>query len=106
MTFIEASLEQFAALEALQNQRQNLVETIDRPMDIMNSMLAGKLRARLLDQISCLDAILEVMKRLLETLAGSPQKKSDLNSLHAIIFPFSLIWRLSSSSIPACLLVS
>jgi hypothetical protein len=55
MTDPRSNLTRLAALEALSNQHQNLVETIARPLEIMKSIPEGELRAKLLDEISCLN---------------------------------------------------
>jgi hypothetical protein len=52
-----------AALEVVQNQLQHLVQTIAHLVQIQKSLPAGSARGQLLDEISCLDVILESMKR-------------------------------------------
>jgi hypothetical protein len=52
-----------AALEAVQAQLQHLVETIARLVRLQRSLPAGEARNQLLEEISCLDVIAEVMKR-------------------------------------------
>jgi hypothetical protein len=55
-----------AALLALRNPQPNLVETIARIVKIQQSLPIGEQRDQLLDEISCLDVISEVMKRAME----------------------------------------
>jgi hypothetical protein len=54
-----------AALEAVQAQLQHLVETIARLVRLQRSLPAGSARNQLLEEISCLDVIAEVMKNCL-----------------------------------------
>ena len=53
--------------EAFQNQQQNLQETIGRLVALMKNLPEGKSQYRLLDEISCLDVIAEVMRRALDS---------------------------------------
>jgi hypothetical protein len=52
-----------AALEVVQNQLQHLEATIARLVQLQRSLPAGSARDQLMDEISCLDVILESMKR-------------------------------------------
>lgn len=58
-----------AALEAVRSQLQHLNETIARLVQLQLSLPAGEARNQLLEEISCLDVIAEVMHRAL-----APQK--------------------------------
>jgi hypothetical protein len=58
---------QLACLEALRNQQLNLEECIRDLLDILRSLPEGDSRDKLLDKISCLDVILEVMKKALDS---------------------------------------
>lgn len=68
MTDPESGLRHHACLEGLDNQLDNLVEVIANLVDLMNAMPEGPHRAKLLDMISCLDVILEVMRKAAENL--------------------------------------
>jgi hypothetical protein len=62
----QISLRTAAAIEVLRNQQHNLVETISRLVEIMNALPEGEYRDKLLEEISCLDVIVEVMRRALD----------------------------------------
>lgn len=51
-----------ASLEIVQNQLEHLEATITRLVGLQQSLPAGDARNQLLDEISCLDVIAEVMK--------------------------------------------
>ncbi len=70
MTGLHSRLTQLACLEALQNQQQNHVDTIGRLVEIMKSMPEGEARAKLVDEISCLDVIAEVMRKALDSCSS------------------------------------
>jgi hypothetical protein len=66
MTDPQSHLTQLACMEALGNQQHNLVETIGSLLEIMKSLPDGEARNQLLDEISCLDVLAEVMRMRLE----------------------------------------
>jgi hypothetical protein len=55
-----------AALEVVQNQLQHLEATIARLVRLQQSLQAGSARNQLLEEISCLDVILEGMRRAVD----------------------------------------
>jgi|WetSurMetagenome_2_1015567.scaffolds.fasta_scaffold1211849_2 hypothetical protein len=57
-----------ASLEVIQNQLQHLDQTIGRLVRLQQSLPAGDARNQLLEELSCLDVISEVMKRALDFL--------------------------------------
>jgi hypothetical protein len=54
---------QQACLEGIDNQLEHLHQTISRLVVLQQELPEGECRDRLLNEISCLDVILEVMKR-------------------------------------------
>ena len=55
-----------ASLEVIQNQLEHLEQTIARLVRLQQSLPAGDARNQLLEEISCLDVISEVMKGAVE----------------------------------------
>jgi hypothetical protein len=55
-----------ADFEAPRNQQQNLAETNGRLVALVKNFPEGESREELLEKISCLDVIAEVMKRAVE----------------------------------------
>ena len=51
-------------LEALQDCLSNLEETIGRLFGLASSLPPGELRDRLMDEVSCLDSILDVTRKV------------------------------------------
>jgi hypothetical protein len=60
-----------AALEALSGQLHNLEETIGRLLELMKSLPEGEIRETLFREISCLDAISDVMRQALDSCTYS-----------------------------------
>jgi hypothetical protein len=52
--------------EVIRNQQCNLVDTIFRLLKILESLPEGANRKHLLEEISCLDGISEMMRRIWE----------------------------------------
>ncbi len=63
----QVRLRQRACLEIVRNQQTNLVETVGRLVQIMESMPEGDARAGLLEEISCLDVIEKIKKKALDS---------------------------------------
>ena len=55
-----------ASLEVIQNQQEHLEQTIARLVRLQQSLPAGDARNQLLEEISCLDVISEVMRWAVE----------------------------------------
>jgi hypothetical protein len=58
-----------AAEEALRNQLHNLEETISGLLQLAKSLPEGEIRARLIDKISALDSISDVMRQALDSMS-------------------------------------
>lgn len=58
-----------AALLAIRNQHHNLEETIASLVDVTLSQPVGKLRNALLQEVSCLDSIADLMRQALDSVA-------------------------------------
>ncbi len=61
-------------LEALQNCLSNLEETIGRLFALASSLPAGQLRDKLMDEVSCLDSILDVTRKVAEAIEGESRE--------------------------------
>jgi hypothetical protein len=65
-----SNMTNLAVLIALWNWQHSPMEIIARLLEILKSLPEGEARGKLLDGISCLDVIAEVMRRALESGAG------------------------------------
>jgi hypothetical protein len=65
-----------ASLEAVRNQLEHLEQTIPRLVKLQQSLPAGEVRNQLLEEISCLDVIAEVMKRGVKDLISRKDKQN------------------------------
>jgi len=59
---MDQRLTTLAALEAIRNQQHHLEETIGRILALMKTLPEGEARDGLLEEISCLDVIAEVIR--------------------------------------------
>jgi hypothetical protein len=76
---MDQTLTLLAALEALRNQHQHLEETIGRLVALMQGLPEGKVRNGLLDEISAVDVIAEVMRRALDSVPPSADQVSGVH---------------------------
>lgn len=58
-----------AAQEAIRNQQHNLEDEIRRLMESAQSLPEGKIHSKLIDEISALDSITDVIPQALESIA-------------------------------------
>jgi hypothetical protein len=68
-----------ALFESIRNQQYNLGDIIGRLLKILDSLPEGKTRDKLLDEISCLVAISQMMRKLRETCIS--QRDDGIDSL-------------------------
>ena len=59
-------LDRAAQLEGLRNCLRNLEETIGSLVELMLSLPEGPIREQLLEEVSCLDSIADVMRKAME----------------------------------------
>lgn len=69
-------LKVYAALTALRKQQNNLTETIAHLVELSLSQPENELRAELLEEISCLDSIADLMRQALDSVAPEQRKNS------------------------------